>query len=87
MPGKLRGNTQTDNVNVGHRNSPVYQWRLQTRPLLWSEPMLVQVSNFVPPFHTQSSVGTIGTLDTALNWSRPSTIHSNKRGLCAGEVT
>lgn len=40
-----------------------------------------------PPFHTRSTEGTIGTLDTALNWSRLSTIHSNKRELCAGEVT
>lgn len=40
-----------------------------------------------PPFNTRSSEGTIGTLDTALNRSRRSTIHCDKRGLCAGEVT
>lgn len=40
-----------------------------------------------PPFNTRSSEGTIGTLDTALNRSRRSTIHCNKRGLCAEEVT
>lgn len=40
-----------------------------------------------PPFNTSSSEGTIGTLDTALNRSRRSTIHCDKRGLCAGEVT
>lgn len=40
-----------------------------------------------PPFNTRSSEGTIGTLDTALNRSRRFTIHCDKRGLCAGEVT
>lgn len=40
-----------------------------------------------PPFNTRSSERTIGTLDTALNRSRRSTIHCDKRGLCAREVT
>lgn len=40
-----------------------------------------------PPFNTRSTEGTIGTLDTALNRGRRSTIHRDKRGLCAGEVT
>lgn len=36
-----------------------------------------------PPFNTRSSEGTIGTLDTALNRSRRSTIHCYKKGaLC-----
>ena len=40
-----------------------------------------------PPFSTRSTERTIGTLDTAVNRSRRSTIHSDKRALCAGEVT
>lgn len=42
------GGSRTNSVNVGQPNSSVHQWRLQTRPLLQSEPSLVQVPNFVP---------------------------------------